>query len=279
MTAPYRPGLAEGTDLRSDKEGLVDLHGKVAVVTGASSGIGAATARRLAREGMTVVAAARRRDRLEALAASEPRIRAVPTDVTVLAEVSALAGRVAEELGACHALVNNAGVPSRQWLRGPADLAHLEHVMDVNFFGAARCSAALADLLFASAPAQVVNVASTAGKMGIGPPAYYASKFALVGFSEGLGLDWEGRGVVVTQLNPGLVRTEGFPQTKWMQGPARHLIARPEQVADAIVDVLRKRRRERTVPRWYGAFTVLRHVLPPVFWAGVRRSPLRPRGG
>ena len=249
----------------------MELTGKVAVVTGASSGIGEAIARRLAGEGMRVVAAARRLERLEALAEQQRNIRPLRLDVTAPDEVAAMATVVGEEYGACHALVNNAGIAQGRSIRGPADVADVERVMEVNFLGAVRCTAALAELLFASAPSRVVNVASVAGKVGTGAPSYPASKFALVGFSEALAIDWGRKGVAVTQLNPGFVSTEGFPQTELLRSPLRRLVVEPDAVADAAVDVLRRGTRERTVPRWYRTVVVLRHVAAPLFWAGVRR--------
>jgi NAD(P)-dependent dehydrogenase (short-subunit alcohol dehydrogenase family) len=155
--------------------------------------------------------------------------------------------------------------------RGPDDVVEVERIMDVNFLGTVRCTAAFADLLAASAPSALVNVASVAGKIGLGPPAYHASKFATVGFTEALALDWRRRGVAVTQLNPGFIRTEGFPQDRFMRTPLRRLVPGPESVARAIVEVLRRPRLERTVPRWYRPLTTVRHAAGPAFFAAARR--------
>lgn len=247
-----------------------DPDGKVAVVTGASSGIGEATARRLAGAGLTVVAVARRIDRLEALADERRggRGRVVPhaADVTDTAAVDALAARVRDEFGACHALINNAGVGGGSFT-GRDDLDDALHTLDVNLLGTVRCLAAFADLLEASAPARVVNVASVAGKLGIGPAAYAASKFGVVGLSEALHLSWASRGITVCQLNPGFIVTEGFPQTHLTGGPMARLVGEPEDVADRIAEVLRTGVPERTVPGWYRSFVALRHVAPPVYRA------------
>jgi NAD(P)-dependent dehydrogenase (short-subunit alcohol dehydrogenase family) len=254
----------------------MELDGKVAVVTGASSGIGEATARALARAGMTVIAVARREQRLRALAGENPAIHAYRADVTSAEDVGRLANGVKGDFGACHALVNNAGVTSGRRFRGGEHLEEVYRTMDVNFFGVVRCMAAFAELLKASAPSRVVNVASVAGKLGLGNPAYAASKFALVGFTEAVGLDWRRRGVTVTQLNPGFVSTEGFPQTDLEASPlTRWLVGRPEQVADAVVSVLRRGNRERTVPRFYRLFVTARHAAPPAFWTAARRLPRR----
>lgn len=243
-----------------------ELADRVAVVTGASSGIGAVTARRLADEGMTVVAVARRTERLEALAAEQPRIVPHPADVTDLAALDALAQRVRDDHGACHALVNNAGVGGGPF-RGRDDLDDALRTLDVNLLGTLRATAAFAALLAESAPSRVVNVASVAGKLGIGPAAYAASKFGMVGFSEALALSWADRGVTVCQLNPGFIQTEGFPQEHVRNSPLAPLVGQPEDVADAIVDALRGGLVERTVPRPYRAFVALRHTAPPLYRA------------
>lgn len=251
----------------------MDLEGKVAVVTGASAGIGEAAARALAQAGMQVVVSARRADRLDAIAASHPRIVAQPADVTSQEDVTALAKRVEEEFGACHVLVNNAGASFGSRLRGPDDLDGLIRTVDLNLVGAARCMAAFADLLFRSAPGRVINVASVAGKVGVGPPAYAASKFALVGLSEATRLDWIRRGVTVSQLNPGFIATEQFPQTELQASPfGRLLVSRPEKVGAAVVEVARSGVHERTVPRWYRIAPVLRHLVAPLYWSVTQRS-------
>lgn len=242
------------------------LSDRVAVVTGASSGIGAATARRLAVEGMRVVAVARREQRLEELAAAHPGVVAHPADVTDTAAIDALADRVEDDLGACHALINNAGVGGGAF-EGRDDLDDAVRTVDVNLLGTLRCLAAFADLLEASAPSRVVNVASVAGKLGVGPAAYAASKFGVVGLSEALGFSWAERGVTVCQLNPGYIETEGFPQTQVKRSPLRPLLGEPEDVADAIVDALVSGATERTVPRVYRGFVVTRHVAAPAYRA------------
>jgi NAD(P)-dependent dehydrogenase (short-subunit alcohol dehydrogenase family) len=248
-----------------------DPAGKVAVVTGASSGIGEATARRLARVGMTVVAVARREDRLEALAAAHPQIMAHVADVTVDEEVDALAARVGEEFGVCHTLINNAGVGGGPF-RGRDDVADTLRTIDINLGGTIRCMGAFAELLEAGAPSRVVNVASVAGKLGVGPAGYAASKFGTVGLSEATNLAWARRGITVSQLNPGFIATEGFPQTQIKRTPAAGIIGEPEDVARAIHRTLLDGARERTVPSWYRVFVALRHVVAPLFWFGISRT-------
>jgi NAD(P)-dependent dehydrogenase (short-subunit alcohol dehydrogenase family) len=247
-----------------------DEAGRTVVVTGASSGIGEATARRLARLSMNVVAVARREDRLDTLAAGHDNIHPYVADVTSTAQMDALAAWVGETFGACHALVNNAGVGGGAF-QGRRDLDDALRTLDVNLAGPIRCMAAFAELLEASAPARVVNIASVAGKLGIGPAAYAASKFGLVGFSEATALAWRSRGITVCQLNPGFIATEGFPQTQIRRSPMGRLVGSPEDVARAVHEVLRSGASERTVPRWYRGLVVTRHVAAPVYRAAAKR--------
>lgn len=248
------------------------LHGRIAVVTGASSGIGAATARRLARLGMTVVAVARRDDRLQELVEADPRIVARRVDITSTQDVDDLAAFVADRFGACHLLVNNAGVGGGRF-DGRDDLDDALRMLDVNLHGPIRCMAAFAELLEASAPSQVVNVGSVAGKLAVGPAAYAASKFGLVGFSEATGFSWARKGITVTELNPGFIETEGFTQSQVKRTPFARLVGQPEDVARAIHDVVVDPVPERTVPRWYRALVVTRHVAAPLYRALAARSP------
>lgn len=254
----------------------MDLRGSIAVVTGASSGIGDAVARRLASEGATVVAVARRAGRLEALAASQTGIVAHAADVGRRTDVLALADRVRGEFGRCDLLVNNAGVGGGAFT-GPESLDGFVHTMRVNVLGAAHCCAALHDLLVAGAPSQVINIGSVSGKLGVGPADYVASKFALVGLSESLSLSWAADGITVSHLNPGYIATEGFPQTRLLRSPFGRLVGRPADVAAAVAGLVARPRRERTVPRWYRAVIALRHLAPPVFWAVAARTD-RARG-
>jgi NAD(P)-dependent dehydrogenase (short-subunit alcohol dehydrogenase family) len=254
---------------------------RVAVVTGASSGIGEAVVERLAQDGWTVVAAARRLDRLETLAtrsaAADVSGRVVPAvlDVRDTGSVDALAAQVREEHGACHLLVCNAGIGGGS-LSDRADLDAALDVVDVNLAGTLRCCAAFVGLLTDSAPSQVINIASVAGKLGLGPAAYVASKFGMVGLSEALGAAWRERGITVTQLNPGFVHTEGFPQT-WADGtPAARLIVGPDVVAAAVTRAVRTQQVELTSPRWYRGFIVLRHVAAPA-WRGLAHLVEGPR--
>jgi NADP-dependent 3-hydroxy acid dehydrogenase YdfG len=178
----------------------------VAVVTGASSGIGAATARRLAGSGFHVVAAARRLDRIRAVA-EEIGGTAVPLDVTDQGSVDALAVAVPS----CRVLVNNAGGALGADPVEAADPAEWQWMYDVNVLGTLRVTKALLPALEASGAGHVVLVGSTAGRVVYeGGGGYTAVKHAATALRETLRLELCGRPVRVSEIAPGMVATEEF---------------------------------------------------------------------
>ncbi len=180
---------------------------RTAVVTGASSGIGAATARRLAAEGFGVVAAARRRDRLDELAASTPGIRAVELDVTDRASVAALAG----SLDDVAVLVNNAGGAVGMETVETADPADWQTMYDTNVLGVLNVTQALLPALERGAGGHIVVTGSIAGHLVYeGGGGYTAAKHAATAVVETLRLELNGRPVRVTEIAPGMVHTEEF---------------------------------------------------------------------
>jgi uncharacterized protein len=249
---------------------------RVAVVTGASSGIGEATARALAGIGATVVLAARREDRLRDVArelhAAGARALPVRCDVTDRDDLAELRREVERALGRCDVLVNNAGIPGGGRF---ADLTveQVDRVTFTNYLSVLWCTKEFLPLLRASA-GHVVNVASLAGRYALpGASVYAASKHAVVAFSESLYHELAPLGVMVTVVNPGLVETEGFPMADIKDHPQLgRLVMRPERIAEAIVDVVRRRRGpEISVPRWLGGFQAFRVLTPAVYRAAVRR--------
>lgn len=183
----------------------------VAVVTGASSGIGAATARRLAADGFAVVAAARRVDRLAALAAEHPAIAALELDVTDPESVAAFAAAVPE----CSVLINNAGGSYDLAPMATGDPATWERTYDVNVVGTLRVTQALLPALVAGATddrtATVVLLGSTAGhSVYEGGGSYTAAKHAVAAMAATLRLELNGQPVRVTEIAPGMVRTDEF---------------------------------------------------------------------
>jgi len=253
----------------------VELRGAVAVVTGASAGIGWATAAALAREGATVVASARREDRLEALVGGIRErggtASAVACDVSDRGQVDALRDRVFELHGRCDVLVNNAGVP------GGGDFVELpieriEAVVRTNFVGVLYGAKAFLPGMLDRRSGHVVNVASLAGRFAVpGSAVYSATKHAVVAFSEALYYDLHDRGVVVTAVNPGLVATEAFPHRDAIERGRR--VMKPERIARTIVDVVRRGKGpEVSVPRALAALQAVRVLTPPLYRFGLTRA-------
>ncbi len=180
---------------------------RTAVVTGASSGIGAATARALAADGFHVVCAARRRDRIEALA-EEIGGRAVACDVTDPDSVAGLAREVGDEL---HVLVNNAGGAFGSDPVESADPEQWRAMYDVNVLGLLRVTQALLPALRASGDGLIVNVGSTAGRIAYeGGAGYTAAKHGTQVVTETLRLELCGEPIRVSEIAPGMVRTDEF---------------------------------------------------------------------
>jgi len=184
----------------------------LAVVTGASSGIGAATARALARDGYRVICAARRVERIEALAA-EIGGTAVACDVTDAAAVAALADAVGPELAV---LVNNAGGALGLDPVESADPAQWQRMYDVNVLGVLRVTQVLLPALRAGGNGLVVTVTSTAGRVAYeGGGGYTAAKHAAKVLSETLRLELCGEPIRITDIAPGMVHTEEFSTVRF----------------------------------------------------------------
>ncbi|MEV5895743.1 SDR family NAD(P)-dependent oxidoreductase [Nonomuraea fuscirosea] len=185
---------------------------KTAVVTGASSGIGEATARRLAAEGFDVVAGARRRERLEKLAAETPSIRPVTLDVTSQESVDALAA----SLERCDVLVNNAGGAYGLEPVAEGRLDDWQHMYDVNVLGSLRVTQALLPRLVESGDGVLVMLTSTAAFDAYeGGGGYVAAKHAQRTMAETLRLELVGQPVRIVEIAPGMVQTEGFAVTRF----------------------------------------------------------------
>jgi len=235
----------------------------VAVVTGASSGIGEATARLLAQEhGAELVLVARREDRLRALAA-ELGASYCACDLTDEDAPGRVRAHVEERHDRLDLLVNNAGAA---WRATFADggWENVQRHMAVNFDGVVRLTEALLPLLRRSAPSAIVNVSSTAGRVARpGSGGYSAAKFALVGWSDALAGEEIVNGVHVGVVLPGFITTEGFPQRGLNDNPlTRRLVSTPERGARAILDAGLNRKAERYVPRPYWVAAAARILTP-----------------
>jgi uncharacterized protein len=237
----------------------------VMLITGAGSGIGEATARRLAREpGATVVLLGRREEKLRELAARlGPRADHIAVDLVADDTPARVREHIAERHGRLDLLVNNAGA---SWRARFADggYANVKRTMEINFDAQVRLTEALLPLLRASAPSAIVNVASTAGRVArAGTGAYSASKFALAGWSDALYYEEQPGGVHVGLVLPGFIATEGFPQAELVENPrTRWLVSTPERAAEAIYQAGLGRKPERYVPRPYALAGALRTLAP-----------------
>lgn len=245
---------------------------RVAVVTGASSGIGAELARGLAARGWHCVLLARREERLRPLA-EETGGEYELCDVSDRAAVEAAAARVVERHPKIHLLVNNAGVGARtNFLDGDAEV--IEDVLRTNYLGGVWCLRAFLPGLEAAAPSDVVNVVSVAGAVAFPPSGpYSASKHAQLAFSRATAPQLARRGIRVHTVKPGFVETEGFPQA-WLPAPMRRLVVGPERIAEHIIDSLEHARGETSVPGYYGVAGALQALMPNVFaraLGGMRR--------
>jgi NAD(P)-dependent dehydrogenase (short-subunit alcohol dehydrogenase family) len=240
---------------------------RIAVVTGASSGIGAEIARLLTRRGWRCVLLARREDRLRALA-EEIGGEFEVCDITDREAVERVAARILERHPSVHLLVNNAGIPARtDFLEGDP-----ESVMRTNYLGGIWCLRAFLPGLEAAAPADVVNVVSIAGAVAFPPSGpYSASKHAQLAFSRATAAQLRGRGIRVHTVKPGFVETEGFPQS-WLPRPLRRLVIGPEKIADHVVTSIERGRGETTVPRYYAVASVVQALAPNVLARILARS-------
>jgi len=240
---------------------------KTAVVTGASSGIGEATARLLAREGWKLLLVARREDRLERLA-GEVGGSHLAVDLVDPDAPERVRARVEEDLGGrLDLLVNNAGAGWRaRFGDEEGGYANVRRTMDINFDAVVRLTEALLPMLRRSAPSSIVNVSSVAGRVARPRTgAYSASKFALAGWSEALHFEEQEHGVHVGVVYPGFIATEGFPQEDLKRNPmTRRIVGKPEDVARAIVRAA-KGRPEVIVPRYYALVPKLRALVPRVY--------------
>jgi uncharacterized protein len=248
----------------------------VAVVTGGSSGIGAAVARALRGRGWDCVLLARGEERLRPLAeglGAEWEL----CDVGDREAVERVAGALVARHPRISLLVNNAGIPGRgTFLRATAE--KIEEVTRTNYLGGVWCLRAFLPALEAAAPSDVVNVVSVAGTVaaGSGGP-YTSSKHAQLAFSRSVTAELRPRGVRVHTILPGFVETEGFPQRTRFGARLSTLVVEPELVAERVLAALDRDRREVFVPRWY-RIAPLAQALAPGLVARVASRGIRPAG-
>ena len=248
----------------------MNLDGVGVLVTGASSGIGLATAKALYRKGARLAVAGRDRRRLAELA-SEVGGRAVVADLTDDESIARCVNEATAHLGAIDVLVNNAGTG---WSGPFAEMptTEIDRLIQLNLRAAILLAHELAPPMIGRGRGHIVNVASIAGHLGVGGEAVYsATKAALINFSEGLRQEIAESGVGVTVVSPGVVDTEffnrqGSPYSRSWPRPIA-----PEKVADVIVRSIETNRPEAIVPKWLSLVARLKGGLPGVYRALYRR--------
>jgi hypothetical protein len=252
----------------------MSLHGKTAVITGASSGIGKAAALEMARRGANVVLGARRIDLLESVAAQCRALgvtaTAIATDVTKREECARLIAG-AERVDV---LVNNAGFAIFDAIEN-AKPEDLHAMMETNYFGTVNCTQAVLPQMLARRGGTIVNVASIAGIMGFARMGGYgATKFATIGFTEALRDEVVGSGVRVALVCPGTTDTEFFVKAERgkMPGASRLMLAvKPERVARAICDAAEDGRYRRILPLLAATYMRMKEISPRLAHLLMRR--------
>jgi short-subunit dehydrogenase len=216
--------------------------GRTVLVTGASSGIGAAVARELAARGDTVALVARRRERLDEVLAdcrrSAPASERWAADLSDPEAAAHLVLAIWNHYGGLDVVINNAAVPMRRHATR-LTMAEVERTMRINYFSPAAITLAVLPRMLERSAGTIVNVSSLGGRLGIiAEAAYSGSKFALAGWSESLAIDLDGTGVAVKLVLPGAIDTEIWDQpdndAPIYDGPK----VPPEEIAGGIVDAI-----------------------------------------
>src|SRR4051794_27080167 len=269
-----RPALSHsaGVGAVAGEVSAMQIRGSIAVVTGASSGIGAATARLLAERGATVIAVARRKDRLddvvEQCRRSSTESIAAPGDVSDRAFAEDVVRDAQQRFGGVDVVVNNAGIsPGENPAAHAADDA--ERIMAVNFFGAVYVAGAALPGMLDRRRGSIVNVTSVSGYVPApGEPAYGASKAALSRWSHGLAIDLHGTGVHVGVVSPGPIDTEIWQHTGTEY---KGKLYSPDVVGQGVVRAIERRLTHVTVPRRFGAVSAMYPMVGrPMRW-GIRK--------
>lgn len=248
----------------------VELNGKIVLITGASSGIGAEMARSFAEAGAIPVLAARSIHKLELVAADigGPHM-VVQMDVTLSESVEQAVQSIVQQHGRIDVLINNAGYGTFKRFMD-TELQEFADVMDVNYLGIVRCTQSVLPVMLKQGSGHIVNIASMAGKIGSPKStAYSATKHAVLGFTNSLRMELAGTGVHVSAVNPGPITTPFFekadPSGDYLRSLPSWFVLQPEQVADTVIRVVRKQRRERDIP-WTAGFAVrMLHLFPGLF--------------
>jgi short-subunit dehydrogenase len=250
---------------------VAEPQASTAVVTGGSSGIGAAISRALAGRGWRLVLLGRSEARLRDIA-EELGAEHEVCDVGDRDKVERVAAAIRERHPAIRLLVNNAGIPGGGGFLELEPEA-IEELVRTNYLGGIWCLRAFLRALEAASPSDVVNIASVAGTIAAGHSGpYSASKHAQVAFSRSVGVELAGRGITVHTIFPGLIDTPGFPNRSRFDSRAlKKMVAEPELVAERVVRAVERNRVEQFVPRWY-RFAALAQAAAPGLLAHAARA-------
>ncbi len=229
---------------------------KVAIVTGASSGIGKETARLLWQKGAKVVLAARRKEEINSLSHELSGSLAIPTDITQDSDVKNLIHKTINHFGKIDILINNAGILLHKPICDSTE-EEIRKVMEVNFFGAVRCIHAVLPMMKKQEGGTIANVSSISGKIGLPNIGFYSSsKFALMGYSQALRQELKEYGIFVTVICPGIVYT---PMNQSLIDNARKegrrvTFIQPEEVGRIILTAIEKKKPEIVLPKFTKLF-------------------------
>jgi short-subunit dehydrogenase len=249
----------------------MEVKGKVVIVTGASSGIGEATAREFGKEGAKVVLAARRVDKLQTLAEEINKMGTeslvVQADLSKLEDIQKLVNETLAKFNRIDVLVNNAGFGRLDWLENLDPIKDIQAQIDVNVMGVIQTTRQVLPVMMKQRSGSIINMCSMAGLVATPTYTIYAaSKHAVHGFSEALRREVKPWGIDVSLVYPGGVATEfgshaGIKRKTNATTP-RFMLLTAEQVAQAVVKLVRKPRRMWILP-WMWGFTVfLNRFLP-----------------
>lgn len=244
----------------------MDFQGKIVVITGASSGIGAMMAQTLASRGAVPILMARSEKKLAKTASQINRPHGVYLlDVTSGEQVTRTMERVIAEHGRIDILINNAGYGVFEAFID-ADLSEIENMMNVNYMGIVRCTKAVLPHMLKQGGGHIVNIASMAGKIGSAKSSgYSASKHAVLGFTNCLRQELVGTGVHLTAINPGPIDTPFFDRadpTGQYVNNIRWFMLKPEQVVLKVLAAIERRTPEVNMP-FMAAFGVKLYQLFP----------------
>jgi short-subunit dehydrogenase len=261
------------------------MENKVVIITGASSGIGAATALRLARDGMRLTLAARRRERLEQVAAQVQSLGGealvVQVDVCKPEDIQRMVQATLARWGRIEVLVNNAGVGNEPALTdfAPGQISQRIHT---NLIAVIECAQAVLPTMLRQGSGHIINVASIAGLIATpGSAVYCAGKFGVVGFSDALHRDLLGTGVRVSAFCPGYTpseispilqaHAEGRPNARYVPG-----LMPVSYVADQIARLIRRPRRQVVIPKSWRVLVFMAFLFPKlVDWLSPVFKPKR----